>query len=77
MVKSSAWISGQGVDVGAMKRLFPLQKFNSDEGENDATTISWLSKFNILKNMYQGDDSALSSTIIVKINDPANMAVRF
>lgn len=67
--KFSMDLSGQGVDVGAMKKIVPFKKFNSDEGENDATTISWLSKFNILKNMYQGDDSALSSTIIAKIND--------
>jgi hypothetical protein len=37
--------------------------------ENDKTTVGWLSKFNVLKNMYSGNESSLSSSIVARMVD--------
>lgn len=40
---------------------------NNENNEN--TTVGWLSKFNVLKNLYKGDESTLNYSIVAKIND--------
>lgn len=48
-----------------------LNNYGSHENNenNENTTVGWLSKFNVLKNLYKGDESTLSYSIVAKIND--------
>lgn len=58
------------LDKNMAKQLENINDYEfNDNANNEDTTVGWLSKFNVLKNIYKGDESTLSYSIVARIND--------